>query len=206
MTRRNLYRELYGYEDLSLLDEWDLDLLSESSSAIDKLSNSFEKKAYQLPMQSEVGGVKSLYVPVSEICGQMMNHASFKHCHLSFICISASELRYCMFDEANLIGSYISLTNLHASSFRGANMEFSEVKTTDLSCANFVDANLQGATFIRSDLRWCNFRGANLADCQISDCKLKGSTFDKHTVLPFDRPTAEKLGLVLVNAKLHDAS
>ena len=97
--------------------------------------------------------------------------------------LARSDLTGIRADGANLQGSILRGSKLRNSSLRGANLNKVDLSGADLRGADLTDANLQDLGFrLRSDVS-TNFRGA---------------LFDEHTRLPFDRETAERMGMVFI--------
>ena len=88
----------------------------------------------------------------------------------------STDLRWAVFDDANLYKANLNGANLEGAFFINAYLECADLSSADLESVNFVNANLTNADLSDSDLTNANFSGAFMAGANLNNAILTGVT------------------------------
>jgi uncharacterized protein YjbI with pentapeptide repeats len=179
-------------DEIPLMDETFTD--SDIKSAVDEYPFGVEEDD---PEEERIP-IHNARTTYTDLEGMNRPYSSFQRKHMPFVNISSSELPNGNFEMANMVCASICLSHLQGSNFRYADLEYTEIVKSDLSSADLSHAILRGATMKDCDLRWADLRGADLSECSIYSCRLQNALIDEHTILPFSKAQAKKMGMVLV--------
>lgn len=137
-----------------------------------------------------------------DIIEEVVAGGDFRRRQLSFANIMSSNLQFADFEEANLIGTLFWFCSLYGANLRGANLGGAEIDRCNCMHLDLRNANLASSLLSHVNFRCADLSGANLSECIMVDCDFAGALFDENTILPFDGPYAQKLGMSFVEASL----
>jgi uncharacterized protein YjbI with pentapeptide repeats len=105
--------------------------------------------------------------------------------------LAFSDLSGVIFTGADLSGA-----DFRGAVLRGTRLRFADLSQADLRGCDLRDADLRCADLRRACLIEADLRGADLSQCEWRGADFRGCFYDLKTVLPFEKDTAEALGLI----------
>lgn len=123
----------------------------------------------------------------------VLRESNLASSRLNYVRILGSDLRESSLMDADLGFALIEKTDLRRVNAAGARLQGTRFVQTKGAYADFTSADLRGA-----DLRGIDFGGDFPHDAAQITARFRGALIDRGTQLPFDRATAESLGMIFV--------
>jgi hypothetical protein len=172
----------------------------------------------------QCGDLQGIVLKNLDLTGYDLSGSKFTSSEIQNVNFSESKLEGVSFQSAKITDSIFKKSMNTNTNFSKAAIITSDFSAAEFIHVKFQNANLQGAVFtaikaidanfantkmkksrmdrseiLNSDFSDADLREANFSESIIKDTILKGARYNKKTILPFNKDTADNLGMILKN-------